>query len=325
MFLRKSTKAFVWQVLSNKWHLPAKSIKRKYYQMKYGKLMLIAFGLFWFQGPTAHTQHFEVGIGGGITNFYGDLSEGTFRDITRNTHVGVTGFGKYHISPTFNVGLSISHGRISGDDRFAEDEETRMRNLSFQSPVTEVALRLDINLLGFEPYNFRSPWSPYIFGGIAGFRFQPEALYEGEWVELQPLGTEGQGLDAFPDREKYNLVQISVPLGFGFKYALSEFLTIGFEFGYRLTFTDYLDDVSTNYVPYSLMLEERGEVAAALSDRSWEYLGQEPMDREGPRGNPDKNDGYIFTVLTLSYHFLDTGLAQSRQRRPNRTGCPSGF
>lgn len=285
-------------------------------------LLLAAIGLS-TQGSKAVAQHFEVGIGGGSSNYYGDLGVYTTSGLINNMHMNVTGFVKYHLNPTFNLGLSISHGRISADDRFSKDEARRARNLNFRSPITEVALRMDVNLPGFEPYNLRRPASPYLFAGIAAFRFNPETFFEDQWVKLRPLGTEGQGLDAYPERDFYKLTQIAIPMGIGFKYALSEFLTLGFEIGFRLTFTDYLDDVSLDYVPYSLMLEQRGEVAAALSDRRWEYLGQEPMDMAGQKGNPDKNDGYVFTVLTLSYHFLDTGLGQSRNRRSNRSGCYS--
>ena len=33
------------------------------------------------------------------------------------------------------------------------------------------------------------------FVGVGGFYFNPKAKYEGKWVSLQPLGTEGQGLN----------------------------------------------------------------------------------------------------------------------------------
>nr|MBS0038072.1 outer membrane beta-barrel protein [Saprospiraceae bacterium] len=268
-----------------------------------------------------NAQHFEVGLGLGPTAYNGDLSVHSGKDIFGNMHVNGTVFGKYYLSPYLNLGLSASYGRISGDDRYAETEELQIRNLNFQSDIIEMALRLEFNIIGFEPYNFRSPWSPYLFAGIGGFMFNPEAEYQGNLIELQPLGTEGQGLDLYPERNEYDLTQIVLPFGLGVKIALSEVFTLGFEVGYRHTFTDYLDDVSGDYVPYSVMLEERGEVVAALSDRRWEYLGVEPMDEMGSRGSRNGNDGYIFSVLTISYHFLDTGLGHSRQRRSKKSGC----
>lgn len=270
---------------------------------------------------TAWGQHFEVGLGGGSSNYFGDLAVYSSKGFVDNMHMNVTGFVKYNLNPYLTLGLSASYARVSGADHYAEDEVKRSRNLSFRSPISELALRVDFNILGYDPYVFRSPWSPYVFGGIAGFKFSPEAFYNGEWVDLQPLGTEGQGLEAYPEKDFYKLTEIAVPMGVGVKFALSEFLTLGFEIGFRMTFTDYIDDVSTDYVPYSLILEQRGEIAAALSDRRWEYLGEEPMNVAGKRGNSDNNDGYVFSVLSISYHFLDTGLGKSRARRTKKSGC----
>ena len=287
------------------------------------KKFLFLFTVFCF-GSNLPAQHFEVGVGLGPTAYDGDLSVHTGKDIFGNMGVNATVFGKYYLHPLVNIGLAISHGGISGNDRYAEDEMLRRRNLSFQSTITEVAFRVEFNITRFEPYNFRSPSSPYLFVGIGAFRFDPKAEYDGRLIRLQPLGTEGQGLESFWERgEPYHLTEMVIPFGIGFKYALSELLTLGLEVGYRYTFTDYLDDVSGNYFPYSILLEQRGETAAALSDRRWELLGTAPQNMRGPRGSREGNDGYIFAVFSISYHFLDTGLGKSRVRRSKRSGCYS--
>lgn len=284
-------------------------------------ILFICFFLF---SNFLFSQHFEIGVGIGPTAYNGDLSVHSGKDIFGNMGVNGTVFGKYYLHPFVNIGLSLSYGQISGSDRYAEDERLLRRNLSFQSAITEVAFRVEFNLTRFEPYNFRSPASPYLFAGIGAFRFDPKTEYQGKLVKLQPLGTEGQGLDSPWDTGNfYSLTEMVIPFGVGFKYALSEMLTIGFEVGYRYTFTDYLDDVSGNYFPYSMLLEERGQTAAALSDRRWELVDTPPQNIRGPRGSREGNDGYIFAVFTVSYHFLDTGLGQSRTRRSNRSGCYS--
>ncbi|TVQ43324.1 MAG: hypothetical protein EA362_11440 [Saprospirales bacterium] len=288
---------------------------------KFKGFLFICFFLF---GNFLSAQNFEVGIGLGPTAYNGDLSVHTGKDIFGNMGINGTLFGNYYIHPFVNVGLSLSYGQISGSDRYAEDDLIKRRNLSFQSNVTEVALRVEFNLTRFEPYNFRSPASPYLFGGIGWFWFDPKAEYQGNLVRLQPLGTEGQGLDSpWETGEPYQLNGMVIPFGIGFKYALSEMLTIAFEVGYRYTFTDYLDDVSGNYFPYSILLEERGQAAAELSDRRWELVDTPPQNMRGSRGSRDGNDGYVFAVFKVSYHFLDTGLGQSRTRRSNRSGCYS--
>ena len=68
---------------------------------------------------------------------------------------------------------------------------------------------------------------------------------------LRPLGTEGQGSEAYPGRKPYNNIAFCIPLGVGFKYNLNPSLNLGFEITYNFTTTDYLDDVSTTYAGIS--------------------------------------------------------------------------
>ena len=65
-------------------------------------------------------------------------------------------------------------------------------------------------------------FSPYVFTGISMFSFNPQAKHGDTWFELQPLGTEGQGTIAYPDKKKYSLTQLCIPFGTGIKYDLSK-------------------------------------------------------------------------------------------------------
>jgi hypothetical protein len=65
-------------------------------------------------------------------------------------------------------------------------------------------------------------------------------------------------------------------------------------------FTDYLDDVSGVYVDWRDIRAIRGEVAAALADRSVEPQIGEPGRQ---RGNGKNNDVYAFLGVTLHYYF----------------------
>ena len=62
------------------------------------------------------------------------------------------------------------------------------------------------------------------------------------------MHTEGQGFPQYPDRKDYKLTQMEVPMGFGFKFYVKENMFIGLEILHRKLFTDYVDDVSTNYI-----------------------------------------------------------------------------
>ncbi len=74
------------------------------------------------------------------------------------------------------------------------------------------------------------------------------------------------------------------------------------EYGWRKTWTDYLDDVSTTYVaPSSLGGGSEGGMAATLADRSGEV---EPGYVNAPgikRGDDSLNDWYSFFNVSFSF------------------------
>ena len=90
--------------------------------------------------------------------------------------------------------------------------------------------------------------TPYLFGGFSVFHFNPKADFGGSNIELQPLGTEGQGIDG---KKKYKRIQFALPIGGGIKISVGK-IGIGIEVGARRTYTDYLDDVSTKYIDPNL-------------------------------------------------------------------------
>ena len=124
----------------------------------------------------------------------------------------------------------------------------------------------------------RFPLNPYIFLGVAAFHHNPQAkapefdlsctpLPEaGKWVNLQPLGTEGQYVAG---GNPYSLIQLAIPLGLGVKVRLPDNLDFNFEIGFRQLFTDYIDDVGG---PYPNLAELDSELSRALSEKSGERL-----------------------------------------------------
>lgn len=259
-------------------------------------------------------QHFEVGANLGISYYEGDLTVSTVGGRLDQINFGGGGFLRYNINNYVAARASINYGRLSGED----GAERSNRNLNFSSNVLEFALTGEFNILGFQPYNLERVFSPFVFAGVAIFNFNPTTVYEGQVVDLQPIGTEGQGLAAFPDRTPYNLTQFAVPVGLGVKYALNDAWNVGLEGGLRITFTDYIDDVSLTYPGRELLLENGGEIAADLSDRSLDGRAAGTS-----RGNAGVNDYYFFAGVTISYNFLDNGLVGSRGKRRSKSGCPT--
>ena len=124
--------------------------------------------------------------------------------------------------------------------------------------------------------------------------------------------------------EKYKLAQFAIPMGLGVKIAVTERINVGLEAGARKTFTDYLDDVSTDYVNYNELLLGNGALAAALGNRTGEYLGTEPIQvaTGTQRGNPAADDWYFIGGVTVSYNiFGDNGGLKGGGKES--FGCPT--
>lgn len=248
-------------------------------------------------------QFLELGAFGGVSNYQGDLARVAFEPV--ETHLAYGAFTKFNFNKYLGAKASIYKGRISGNDLNSTFDWRQRRNLSFDSPVTEGALCLEYNVTGFMPHLRKRIFTPYVFAGIGLYHFNPRALYLGEWYDLQPLGTEGQGTTAYPERKPYKLTQYSIPLGIGFKTSVSKQWNIGIEMGWRKTFTDYLDDVSTTYVAEEILVEENGLMSWELSNRMDEteagmYLNP---DDSKLRGEDNNLDWYIFSGIIISYNF----------------------
>jgi len=268
------------------------------------------------------TAQLEGGIAVGLSSYQGDLAPNSISGSLSQLHFSGGVFGRYNINNFVAVKLGLNYAKVSAEDANASSEQQQARNLSFRSNIFEASLTGEFNILGYQPYNYERTFSPYIFAGVSYFRFDPQAFFDNEWHNLQPLGTEGQGLDGFP--EVYELFQIAIPVGVGVKYALNDQWNIGLEVGLRKTFTDYLDDVSGVYGDQSLILAGNGALAAALNDRAGE-ITDEPIVRtpESQRGNSEKDDTYIIGAVFISYNFADNGLVGGRRKSKRKSGCPT--
>jgi opacity protein-like surface antigen len=196
----------------------------------------------------------------------------------------------------------IAWGQIGADDKNnGKIPDIRNRNLSFKSNILELSLCAELNLM--EPDIFYA--YPYVFGGIGLMRFNPYTNDNaGQKTFLHPLGTEGQGLSEYPDRKSYSLTQICIPFGAGWKVDVNDNWGLGIEFGYRILFTDYLDDVSKTYVNTQVLLNKRGPKSAELAFRATPVPGTGFFPTEGDmRGNSGVKDGYFFNGLKVLYHF----------------------
>lgn len=245
-----------------------------------------------------HKRSGEIGLFLGGSYYIGDLNPiAHFNQFTKPA--GGIVF-RYNFNPRLAARANFLVGNIEAHDSYSNSSAAVQRNLNFKSPIDELSAQLEFNFLDYSIGNEKKKFSPYIFFGIAGFKFNPQGeLANGNWVSLQALGTEGQGLPGGSTKKKYKLLQISIPFGVGAKANLSKNIGISFEWGIRKTFTDYLDDVSKKYYSPVALALARGETAAVLSDQS---IGTDAhfsnVGRQ--RGNPTNKDWYTFAGIALT-------------------------
>ncbi|MEM6316658.1 MAG: DUF6089 family protein [Bacteroidota bacterium] len=277
--------------------------------------------LFCLMPISLFAQHFEAGLMVGASNYLGDLSGNSSTIYLSETKLAAGAFAKYNVNHLLALRAHFNYASVSGADNNSGNRAIIDRNLSFQSNVYEYGLVGEFNLLGYQPYNYESTFSPYLFGGIALFQFNPQADLNGQLYDLQPLGTEGQNLAAIPERTPYQTSGVAIPFGLGFKYTLTESLNLGFEIGARKLFTDYLDDVSLTYPGNAAFAAEGASLEVIqLSNRN---LSAVDVPEGTARGDDNANDWYFIAGFTISYNFLDNGLIGGRKRSGKKTGCPT--
>ena len=237
-----------------------------------------------------------VGLSVNALNYYGDLSPKPGRlstDISFTRPAIGLSFA-HRFGPRYVLAANFMYGTLTGSDVESADKGDLengffryQRNLSFRNRIKELSVVASIDLFENQAtYISRVAWTPYLFAGLAVFHHNPQAQVPdtdlhgnplpnaGEWVDLQPLGTEGQYADLQEGSvnsgiKPYKNIQLAIPMGIGARFRLNEVLDLSAELGFRYLFTDYIDDVSQNYVDLGAL---DSELARAMSYRSNELL-----------------------------------------------------
>ena len=245
-----------------------------------------------------HPKTSEIGFMVGASYYIGDLNP--YRHYGKNTHLAYAVVHRLNLNQRFSLKSHINYTQLRGSDSQSNNATQQLRNLSFRSNTVEIGMDIELNFKNFAMGLRNAPVSPYLFAGLAFFRMNPQANINGVWVDLQPLGTEGQGTSENEDRA-YNLGQIAFPFGVGLKFSLGKRAALALEWGYRRTTTDYLDDVSTTYANSEILAETSGPLAAQLANRSVSPEGV-TIDRSGlQRGNSNSNDWYVMSGATFTF------------------------
>ncbi|TCD03900.1 type IX secretion system protein PorG [Pedobacter psychroterrae] len=258
--------------------------------MRYTQNLFCFLALF-LSGLGLKAQTLEVGLMGGGAGYLGDLNQNSPAKISG---INAGAFVKMNLDPYWALGLHYNYGKIKADDAVSDNGHFKARNLNFHTPVNELTLQLDFNFLEYFAGGGAKKFTPYIYTGIGGILFNPTATYNGNDYDLRFYATEGQ-------TKAYKNYTITVPYGAGMKFRLKESWGLMTQIGYRITNTDYLDDVSLRYPgPGSWDGRDRAQESEFLSDPSNALIGAAGTQR----GDFRKRDTYMFVGIGISYTFV---------------------
>lgn len=286
------------------------------------KKLLFIFGVLFFVATSfgQRRYNFDYGVRAGVANYLGDIGSGdlargfVYNLELKDTRWSVGGFARYRFHPLFAFQAAITYARIEGEDSESINYARQGRNLSFKNDLIMLNNKLeyypafltnsDVGGKG----KYRTDFKAYVLGGLGVFYHSPKAEYGGTKYKLRPLMTEGK---------KYSPIALSIPMGAGFYFTHKRQHRFGFEMSWNMTFTDYLDDVSTSYVDPSMMSSD--PISATLANRNPELgnyaVGTYPaslnygsliqgINAGGPsnqRGDPTDKDNFMLISFSYSY------------------------
>lgn len=287
-------------------------------------------------------NYWTLGAGVGLMGYFGDINP--FLNGSRNTfsflRPSFSIQASKKVTPHWHLRLGLTYGQLRGNDYTHSDPEKDvnrfLRNLHFRNNIVELSAVGVYDWFAHDRRFFRrKKVVPYSFIGLSVFRHNPQARTPDSlgrnWINLQELGTEGQGQAGY--EKPYAKTQFAIPFGLGLKFKIHERMDLNLEANFRYAFTDYLDDVSGNYAPIE---DLSSDLARAMANRSREdiavlsnnnrqaqlaNIGLPTINNYGrsgdKRGNSTTNDIYFSLGFQVSY-LINTGNSYKRQQKINK-------
>ena len=266
-------------------------------------IFAIPFGI-----SSLHAQENEFGAWLGTCVYLGDLNPTV---SFKNARWATGMFYRYNLNDRMAVRAQFNYGFLdAADKRIKRYPYLQARNLDFKSQLVELAATYEVNFFKYSLISSRGTkeskhWTPYVFMGLSLFYYKPYTKLNGEKYILESIGTEGQKSANNPSRNRgYDNYAIAIPYGIGVKIGLSQNWALNIEASSRITFSDYIDDVSNNYVePDDVNYIIDGiNVGPQLADKSNPKIGIPGKQR----GTSKDKDRFMFVGVGITYTIQTT-------------------
>ncbi len=187
-------------------------------------------------------QSFEVGLSVGPSMYNGDISV-TVGNFLPQTRFAAGLFGRYFFNSSFAARGNVYMGQVFGDEKNHGASAYRtQRGFSFKSSYTEISAQGEWHLLKIDrdfSFSFTEE-DPFItLYGYAGPAF---TMFNNvtDFNVPNPIVE-----DVSADRDAiYSKSAFALMGGAGVRMQLNDRLAIGGEFGFRRSFSDYIDGIS---------------------------------------------------------------------------------
>lgn len=256
---------------------------------------------------TAQAQVVEVGGTVGLSYYMGDINP-KMPFISSSLGWGV--LARYYEGTRWAFRLTYSNLQVNGSDK--DSGYRPERGLSFNTKVHDFAAVAEFNFLDYFTGSRRSGLSPYLFGGVSVFAFNPKA---DDGTELCNVLTDVDYDQRIPNdgTDKYSKISMSLPFGVGVKYSMGQKLGVALEWRWDYTFTDWIDDCHAYYPTYKADAQNVLPTYATYSDPTGFTGVVDPTGIVGnemeyiQRGNKADNDWFGYLNFSLTYKFVLPG------------------
>lgn len=207
---------------------------------KMKKITLVFVAIFFVVSGFAQKTA-DIGIWGGTSTYIGDIK------VDSPVQAFNPNFGAF-FRYNFNPRISMRAQFITG--KFAAEGTIEDKNWDFNKNVQDFSLQVEINYLKYFLGERKTPFSPYVLGGI-GVTYFPYNLDPARISVFNP--DHNKGVAATTE----SVIAMAIPFGFGVKTHIGDRFGVAVEYLMRKSLVDKLDDLDD---PYAYINDKSEEI-----------------------------------------------------------------